>query len=384
MEILLTGPLVGYRVIEVTGIGPGPYAGQLLADLGAEVICIQRPNAGVLPSSGGVPSIDNRGKKSIVLDLKKPAAITILKKLVATADVLTEGNRPGVMERLGIGPEACHEINPKLIYGRMTGWGQTGPWANKAGHDINYISITGALNAIGKDGEPPMPPVNLVGDYGGGSMVLVMGILSALLQAEKTGHGDVIDAAIIDGVSSLMGIIYTLAGLKQWTPKRESNLLDGGAPFYRCYKTSDEKFMAVGCIEPQFFAIMLDKLEIDSKQFGGQYDPKYRSAQHKQLETIFASKTRDEWSDLFDGTDACITPVLDYVEATQHPQNIARGGLKKHDPYTHPRTVPAFSSRPHEPSFTIANKAGDTKDILAEIGYNAEEIEQFINQKITQ
>jgi len=232
-----TGPLSGYRIIELAGIGPGPYAGQLFADMGAEVILINRPGA-----MGDIPMISNRGKRTIKLDLRTPDGVKILLEIVKTADAIFEGLRPGVVERLGVGPEACHAINPKLVYGRMTGWGQTGPWAKVAGHDINYISITGALGAMGKKGEPPAPPLNLVGDYGGGTMFLVTGMLAALLKAEKTGTGEIVDAAMIDGVSSLMTMFHSLAGLGQWKPQRQSNLLDGAMPYYRCYTTQDKKF----------------------------------------------------------------------------------------------------------------------------------------------
>ena len=376
----MTGPLTGYKVIELAGIGPGPYAGQLLADLGAEVISVQRPSAS--PASAGPKTIDNRGKRSIVLDLRAEGAKDVILKLIETADVLIEGNRPGVTERLGVGPDDCHKVNPKLIYGRMTGWGQTGPWAKVAGHDINYISITGALNAMGKAGEPPMPPLNLVGDYGAGSMVLIMGILSALLQTEKTGKGDVVDAAIVDGTSSLMGMFYSLSGLKLWTSKRESNLLDGGMPFYRCYTTADEKFMAVGCIEPQFFKIMLETLNLDKETFGKQNDYTKHAAQHKVLEATFSAKTRDEWAAIFDGLDACVTPVLDYEEATAHPQNIARGGLKTSGPFIHPRTIPIFESRPQEPDFKIQDQGADTKSILLEAGFSPDQLAHLLDHNV--
>jgi len=254
----MTKPLNGVRIIELAGIGPGPYAGQLLADMGADVILVN------------------------LLDL------------VRSADVLFEGLRPGVTERLGVGPEACHAINPKLVYGRMTGWGQTGPWATMAGHDINYISITGALGAMGRKGTPPSPPLNLVGDYGGGSLFLVAGILAALFQAERTGKGDVVDAAIIDGTNSMMSVLHMLSGLGQWSPERGTNMLDGAWPFYRCYTTKDEKFMAVGPLEPQFFAEMLRLLEIETQAYGKQMDTSKFSEQHAMLEAKFASKTRAE------------------------------------------------------------------------------------------
>lgn len=377
----MSRPLEGYRVIELAGIGPGPYAGQLLADLGAEVINVERPSQ-ALVAGAGTRNIDRRGKKSIVLDLRKRGAAEILLKLVATADVLIEGNRPGVTERLGVGPKACHKVNPKLVYGRMTGWGQTGPWAKMAGHDINYISITGALAAMGRKDNPPPPPLNLVGDYGGGTMVLIMGVLAALLRAEKTGKGDVVDAAIIDGVSSMMGIVYSMNALGFWQNKRQANLLDGAAPFYRCYETQDGRFMAVGCIEPQFFTIMLDKLGLDKEEFGGQMNPKNWPQQHKQLEASFAVKTMAQWSEIFDGSDACVTPVLDYEEATSHKQNAARGGLKSIDGLTHPRPIPAFAQSPQEPRFDISGKAQDTMKILKNAGYSATEIAAFAEQEI--
>lgn len=340
----MTGPLTGYKIIELAGIGPGPYAGQLLADMGAEIICVTRPGASATPGMGGT-SVDQRGKSFIEIDLRKPEGAVELLKIVETADALFEGNRPGVAERLGVGPEDCHAVNPRLVYGRMTGWGQNGPWAKMAGHDINYISITGALHAMGPKDLPPPPPLNLVGDYGGGTMNLVIGILAALLRAQKTGKGDIVDAAIIDGVSSMMGIIYSLDYMKLWTEKRGSNLLDGGTPFYRCYETSDGKYMAVGCIEPQFFALMLSLLEIDANEFGFQMNPQEWPKQHQTLEQTFAQKTRDEWAKIFDGTDACVTPVLTYQEACEHPQNQARGGLNVKDGLVHPQLMPQFLKR---------------------------------------
>ena len=253
-----SGPLSGIKIVELAGIGPGPYAGQLLADMGADVIVIDRPGGSIVPKG-----IDARGKKSIILDLKKPEAVTALLKLVASADVLIEGLRPGVTERMGVGPDVCQAVNPGLIYGRMTGWGQTGPWNQMAGHDINYIGMTGVLNAIGKHGQPPVPPLNMIGDFGGGSMFLVNGILAALVERARTGKGNIVDAAIVDGTNSLMSFVHGMTGLGQWRTQREANLLDGAMPFYRCYLTSDGKFMAVGCIEPQFFAAMMERLPVD-------------------------------------------------------------------------------------------------------------------------
>lgn len=371
----MTKPLDGYRIIELAGIGPGPYAGMLLSDMGAEVILVNRPGF-------AVPTVHDRGKTSIAIDLRQPDGAQILLDLVAQSDALIEGLRPGVVERLGIGPKACHAVNPKLVYGRMTGWGQTGPWAKTAGHDLNYISITGALAAMGRKDHPPMPPLNLIGDYGGGTLFLVTGILAALLKVEKTGQGEVVDAAMIDGVNSMMSMFHSLAGLGQWTPEREANLLDGGMPFYRCYETADEKYMAVGCIEPQFFAEFLNILDIDPETFGGQMDKREHAAQHAQLEALFRTKTRDEWAKLFDGSDACTSPVLDYTEAAQHPQNMARGGLNQHGSYIHPRPAPVFGGHytVQDPVLPAIN-AGRA-DITRLLGYDAATVTQLINAKI--
>ena len=366
----MTKPLDGVRIIELAGIGPGPYAGQLLADMGAEIILVNRPGP-----MGAIPNLSNRGKKAIMLDLRKPEGAAVILDLVKSADVLFEGLRPGVTERLGVGPEACHAINPKLVYGRMTGWGQTGPWANMAGHDINYISITGALGAMGRKGTPPSPPLNLVGDYGGGSLFLVAGILAALFQAERTGKGDVVDAAIIDGTNSMMSILHMLSGLGQWSPERGKNMLDGAWPFYRCYATQDEKFMAVGPLEPQFFAQMLQILEIDKADYGTQMDQSKFPEQHALLEAKFATKTRDEWAEVFNGTDACVTPVLTYDEAPAHPQNSARGGLRKQGAFVHPRPAPGFGGMETDPDFTVPGPNEAAEEVFSELGYDAAKLD---------
>jgi alpha-methylacyl-CoA racemase len=367
------GPLNGIKVIELAGIGPGPYAGQLLADMGADVVVIDRPGNAIVPKA-----IDGRGKRSIVLDLKKPEAVAALLKLVSTADVLIEGLRPGVTERMGVGPDACHAINPRLIYGRMTGWGQTGPWSRMAGHDINYIGMTGVLNAIGKDGQPPLPPLNMVGDFGGGSMFLVTGILVALIERGVTGKGTVVDAAIVDGTHSLMSFVHGMAGLGQWQTARKANLLDGAAPFYRCYTTSDGKFMAVGCIEPQFFAAMMERLPIDLEAYGGQHDRSKWPEQHALLEAVFASKSRDEWEALFALTDACVTPVLDYVEAADHPANAERQAVVKDGKWLHPQIAPRLGSHAQADRFAIPAKGVNYAEVLTEAGLASEEIEALI------
>jgi alpha-methylacyl-CoA racemase len=374
-SLMQSGPLSGYKVIELAGIGPGPYAGQLLADFGADVVVVERPGS-------GMRGIDARGKRSIVIDLKNPEAAAVLLKIIAKADVLIEGLRPGVTERLGIGPQACHAVNPKLIYGRMTGWGQEGPYSHMAGHDINYIAMTGALYAMGKSGEPPVPPLNLVGDFGGGSMFLVTGIMAALLRAEKTGLGEIVDAAIVDGVNSLMSFVYGMHGSMAWQPEREANLLDGAAPFYRCYKTLDDKFVAVGCIEPQFFAVMMEKLPLDKVEYGSQNDRSRWAEQSQMLESIFAAKTRADWEALFAGTDACITPVLDYQEAAEHPANRARQTHIVQPGWTHPQIAPRFASQEPKTQFDISGKGADYRDILSEAGMLNEEIAMVLESHV--
>jgi alpha-methylacyl-CoA racemase len=357
------GPLNGIKVIELAGIGPGPYAGQLLSDYGADVVVVDRPGNAIVPKA-----IDGRGKRSIVLDLKKPEAVEALLKLVASADVLIEGLRPGVTERIGVGPEACHAVNPRLIYGRMTGWGQSGPWSQMAGHDLNYIGMTGMLNAIGKADQPPTPPLNMVGDFGGGSMFLVTGIMAALIERGRTGKGNIVDAAIVDGTHSLMSFVHGMAGQGLWSTTREGNLLDGGAPFYRCYATKDGKYMAVGCIEPQFFAAMMERLPVDLAEFGGQHDLSKRAEQHHRLEEAFSSKTRDEWEAVFALTDACVTPVLDYVEAASHPANAVRQAVVAEGKWLHPQVAPRLATQTLAESFPIPAKGADYADVLKEAG----------------
>jgi len=362
-----SGILDGVRVIEMAGIGPAPYCGQLLADLGAEVMIIDRP--------GPAPyMVDSRGKKSLVLDLRKPESVEAALKLVETTDILIEGFRPGVMERLGLGPNICQKRNPKLVFGRMTGWGQDGPWSQMAGHDINYLSITGFLHMIGKKDEVPPPPINLVGDYGGGSMFLALGTLSALIKSQKTGKGDIIDTAIIDGVSSMMGIVHSLGAFGQWGKDRENNILDGGAPFYRCYKTKDDKFMAIGCIEAKFFAIMLNILKLSADTYGNQNNKTEWPRQRKLLESVFASKTREEWAKLFEGTDACVTPVLDLTEAREHHHNLARASHHSIDGISHPQMAPRFTSMKLGEPGGIIQKGANTLEILNSLGMDGAEI----------
>ncbi len=360
------GPLAGIRVIEMKGIGPGPYAGMLLADLGAEVIVVERsasPKGVVIPSP---LDIHSRGKKSVVFDLKTPEGLDNLLALVETADVLFEGNRPGVAERLGFGPDVCLARNPRLVYGRMTGWGQTGPLAQSAGHDINFIALTGALAAIGGR-EKPAIPLNLVGDFGGGSLFLVVGILAALLEARSSGKGQVVDASITDGTASLMSMFRTMDKMGMWSPQRRSNLLDGAAPFYDVSETADGKFIAIGSIEPQFYQLLIEKTQLDPAEFANRDDPSRWPELKVKLAEVFASKTRDEWCAILEGTDTCFAPVLDYREAPDHPHNQARETYIKVDGVTQPAPTPRFSrsecSTPTEPPEIGA----DTEAILAEL-----------------
>ena len=365
------GPLYGIRIVEFVGLGPGPYAGQLLADLGAEVVAIDRP--------GPKPAFTtDRGKRSVLLDLHRDGAAEAALRLCATADALIEGFRPGVMERLGLGPDEVAACAPALVYARMTGWGQTGPWAGTAGHDLNYIGLTGALGAMGEAGHPPMPPLNFVGDYGGGSLFLVMGLLAGIIEARATGQGRVVDAAILDGTASFMGVVASLGAMGQWTGEREDNLIDGGAPFYRCYATSDAKWLAVAPVEPQFLAIMLEVLGIDPSEYGTQLDKAEWPRQRALLERGFAERTRDEWAAVFDGTDACVTPVLAFAEAMEHPQNQARALYAARGGMTQPKVAPVMGAAPAP---AMPERGGDGRAVLGELGYTDEEAEALLSAR---
>ena len=347
-----TGPLAGCKIVEFDAIGPVPLAGMILADLGADVIRIGRP--GSEGKYGPGDKILQRGRNRIALDLKNPAQRDQALDLIANADALLEGTRPGVMERLGLGPEDCFARNPKLAYGRMTGWGQEGPLSQSAGHDLDYIAITGALGAMGRKGEPPSPPLNLVGDYGGGTMFLALGVLAAILSAKSSGKGQVVDAAMTDGASVLMSMFYAFHGIGMWTEEREANLLDGGTPFYRCYETQDGKYMAVGALEPQFYAVLLEKLEIDPAEFP-QHDRSNWPNMVQRFTDCFKSRTRDEWAAHFEGSDACVAPVLSIAEAPSHHHNVARQTFAEHDGAMQPMPAPRFSETPAS--------IGETRDL---------------------
>ena len=371
----MSGPLTGIRVIELSGIGPGPLAGQLLADLGAEVIAVDR-KAETL-SAARPKDANRRGKRSIAVNLKADGAAAIVLDLCRKADILIEGFRPGVAERLGLGPDDVHAVNPALVYGRLTGWGQTGPLADRAGHDINYISLTGALAAIG-EADRPVPPLNLVGDYAGGSLMLVFGVMAALVSARESGRGQVVDAAMTDGSAAIMSLIHSLRASGIWQDRREANIIDGGTPFYRCYETADGFHMAVGAIEPQFFAELIRGLELPDDWCSRQYDASGWPDMQQEFARLFKQKTRTEWTAIFEGIDACVSPVLDMAEAPDHPHNQARQTFIDQDGYRQPAPAPRFSAtppgRPGEPFF----QGEHTRHILAEAGYDDTAIDQLI------
>lgn len=370
------GPLSGLKVIEMKGIGPVPYAGMLLADMGAEVIVVERSSE---PAGIGLPSAKDahsRGKKSIAIDIKNPAGLELLLKLVAGADVLIEGFRPGVAERLGFGPDECLATNPKLVYGRLTGWGQTGPLANAAGHDINYIAITGALAAIGGK-DRPVPPLNLVGDFAGGSLFLIAGVLAALLEVQRSGEGQVVDAAITDGTASLMTLFHSLADLGAWSAERRDNLLDGAAHHYDVYETSDGKWVSIGPLEPQFRARLAELMGLDAAEFAREAQTTEWPALKKRLAEVFKTRTRGEWCELLEGTDACFAPVLDFGEAPAHPHNEARGTYIEVGGLVQAAPAPRFSrTRCETPSAPRAEGA-DADEILADIEIGADEIAEL-------
>jgi alpha-methylacyl-CoA racemase len=335
------GPLTGLKIIEFAGIGPGPFCGMLLSDLGADVVRIDRKGQG----RGSAADITARGRRSVGLDLKNPASIETCLKLFETADVVFEGFRPGVMERLGLGPDVALKRNPKLVYGRMTGWGQFGPYAQAAGHDMNYIAITGALHAIGTE-DKPIPPLNLVGDFGGGALYLAFGILAGVIKARETGEGQVIDCAMSDGAASLMAMFYGFKASGAWTESRRSNLLDGGAHFYDTYQCSDGKWVSIGSIEPQFYALLLEKTGISDPAFKAQMDRGAWPDLKAKLAAVIATKTQSEWCALMEATDVCFAPVLDLDEAPKHAHNVARQTFVELAGVTQPAPAPRFSKTP--------------------------------------
>jgi alpha-methylacyl-CoA racemase len=372
----MPGPLQGVRVLELPAIGPVPFLGMLLADLGADVLRIDR-----LPGAAGLGDVLaasplGRGRRSIALDLRKPGGAEVALRLTETCDLLIEGFRPGVAERLGIGPDDVLARNPKLVYGRMTGWGQHGPLAPTAGHDITYLAITGLLHGIGPAAGPPVPPINYVADFGGGAMFLATGLLAALLHARETGEGQVVDAAMTEGASYLGSMTRTFVSRGGWKDERETNMLDGGAPNYRCYETADGKWVAVGALEAQFWSTLVRTLGLDESTTPTPYAPDDWDACRKVLADTFRTKTRDEWAAIFEPLDACVAPVLTLDEALHHPHNVARGSFVDVAGAPMPGPAPRFSRTPAAAG-TVAEIGGATAELLAELGYRDDELDQL-------
>ena len=369
------GPLSGTKIIELAGIGPGPFCGMLLADMGAEVIRVDR--AGSAPRRA--VDVLTRGRKSIAVDLKSDAGKEAVLKLCESADAIFEGFRPGVTERRGLGPNDCMARNEKLVYGRMTGWGQEGPMAQAAGHDINYISLVGALHGIGEKGGKPVPPLNLVGDFGGGGMMLAYGLVCAMLEAQKSGKGQVVDTAMVDGAAILMGMFFTMMGVGAYSMERGTNLLDGGAHFYGTYETKDGKYISLGSIEPQFYALLVEKAGLDTERFSAQMDGGRWDEFKAELTQVFKTKTRDEWRELMEGTDVCFAPVLALDEVHEHPHNIARNSFLEIDGIVQPAPAPRFSrSEPATP--TGSRLPGqDSRVVLQDAGFTDAEIDSMIS-----
>ena len=360
----MAGPLAGLKILELGSIGPGPHAAMVLADLGADVVRIDRPSGGLTLARRDFAL---RGRRSVAADLKTDQGRETVLQLAEKADVLVEGLRPGVTERLGVGPDECAARNPRLVYARMTGWGQYGPMATRAGHDINYISITGALHAIGA-ADKPVPPLNLVGDFGGGSMLLVIGILAALAERANSGKGQVVDAAMVDGVSLLSQMFWSLRSAGAWTDERANNLLDGGAPFYGTYRCADGRFVAVGSLEPQFYAELLKGLGLDDADLPKQSDRAGWPVLRERFTTAFAAKPRDEWAAIFADVDACVTPVLTFEEAASHPHLAARNTLIEVDGVVQAAPAPRFSRTPAATPTPPGESGNDNAEVFADWG----------------
>jgi len=374
------GPLKGIKIIEVAGIGPGPFCAMMLSDMGAEVLRIDKKNA---PSMAGKYDVMGRGRRSVAVDLKNPQGAELVLRLIEQADGLIEGYRPGVMERLGLGPEVCLERNRRLAYGRMTGWGQFGPLAHAAGHDMNYIAITGALNGIGRPGERPVPPINLVGDFGGGGMLLAFGMVCALLEAQRSGKGQVVDAAMTDGSALLMAMMYGFKAGGMWKNERGTNLLDGGAHFYDTYECKDGKYVAIGSIEPQFYALLMEITGLkDDPEFKQQMNPQKWPALKEKLGAVLKTKTRDEWTALMSGTDVCYGPILDLDEAPKHPHNVARKTFVEIEGVVQPAPAPRFSRTAPEIQGPPPKVGQHNDEALADWGLSSAEIASLKEKKV--
>ena len=372
------GPLKDIKIIEMAGIGPAPFCGMILADMGAEVISVDRITSAGRGSSADIAS---RGKKSIAIDIRKEEGQEIIKKLISNADVLIEGFRPGVMEKNNLGPDDLLKINPKLIFGRMTGWGQSGPLANAAGHDINYIALSGVLGAIGKKDSPPPPPLNLIGDFGGGGMLLALGVCAALNTVNKEGKGQVIDASMTEGSALLMSMMYGMLNSGIWTDNRDSNLLDGAAHFYGCYECKDGKYVSIGSIEPQFYSLLKEKMKIDEQIFDNQMDKESWPVLRKNLETRFMDKTRDEWCEIMEGTDICFAPVLSMKEAMNHKHNLERQSFFTLENVAQPSPAPKFSYTNSEVKNPPVKIGTHTKEIIGSLGL-VNQIDELISKNI--
>jgi alpha-methylacyl-CoA racemase len=374
----MAGPLEGIRVVEIAGIGPGPFCGMMLADLGAEVLRVDRSNAVRKPLQPG-PNLDflARGRHSVAVDLKHPRGVEVVLRLVDRADALLEGFRPGVMERLGLGPDVCLGRNPRLVYGRMTGWGQDGPLAKAAGHDLNYIALTGALHAIGRPDSPPPPPLNLVGDFGGGGLLLAYGIVCALLERARSGQGQVVDAAMVDGASTLMAIIFGAHTAGWWRDQRMSNMLDGGAPFYDCYETKDGKYVSIGSIEPQFYRELIEKMGLSGEELPHQMDRSAWPKMKERFASVFKTKTREEWCEIMEGSDVCFAPVLSLTEAPEHPHLRSRGTFIDVDGARQPGPAPRFSRTPGRIERLGPQPGEHTAEALAAWGFATEDVTQL-------
>lgn len=375
----MSGPLTGFRVVEMAGIGPGPFACMLLSDMGAEVIRVERASGG-MSTGGNAGDVMARGRRSIAVDLKNPAGAEAVLKLLETADALVEGFRPGVMEKLGLGPEVCLARNPRLVFGRMTGWGQQGPLSHAAGHDINYIAITGALDAIGRKDSGPVPPLNLVGDFGGGSMYLVMGLLAAMLEANKSGQGQVVDVAITDGVISLMAAMQGFKAMGMWSGERQGNMLDGGAHYYDTYQCADGRWISVGSIEPQFYALLGEELGIDIGvgDFAVQFDSASWPALKEKIAAVFKTKTSAEWCERMEGSDICFAPVLTMDEAPAHPHNQARQSFVEEGGVVQSAPAPRFSRTPSEIQCPPCAPGKDSTEVFRELGMSAEDFDALL------
>jgi len=369
------GPLAGVKVVELAGIGPGPFCGMMLADMGATVIRVERAsNVPAEMPAGSPPDVASRGKQSIGVDLKNPEGVETVLRLIEECDVLIEGFRPGVTERMGLGPQDCLARNPALVYGRMTGWGQEGPYALAAGHDINYIALSGVLSMMGRKDSGPVPPLNLVGDFGGGGMFLAFGVVSALVSARSTGQGQVVDAAMVDGAAVLAAMFSSMTATGMWKEERGSNMLDTGAHFYDVYECSDGEYVSIGSIEPQFYSILLEKLELDPQDLPKQMSRDEWPALKVKIAGLFKAKTRDEWCEIMEHTDICFAPVLNWSEAPAHPHNVARSTFIDIDGLTQPAPAPRFSETPAAVPAPPPFPGQNTNDTLATFGFSNDEV----------